>query len=217
MNIYYGDIEIEKGNNDLSAHNADRAGSLLITAAVILLFASVPIGIFIVSFVHQSMYLERSYWFFDSPMSSYVTIVAVLLIIPIFLIIIAIYLFRTDESRKRNVNVFIASLVTLLVMISGIYMSLDNYYYIDKNGLHYDELWKLEKSFYSWDDITAMKQINKNDGGTLTPEKLVFTYGIETIELPLTPKLRNEIDPVIDFVENVEGVELVMENITTEN
>ncbi len=114
-------------------------------------------------------------------------------------------------------NVSIASFATLLVMVSGTYLSLDNYYYIDKDGLHYDELWKLDESFYAWADITAMKQVNKNEGGTLTPEKLIFTYGDQNIELPLTPKLRNEIDPVIAFVENVEGVELVMENITTEN
>jgi hypothetical protein len=204
------------GNKILSAHNADRAGSLLITVAVILLFASVPIGIFIVSFIHNSVYIDRSHWFFDSPMSSYITMVAVLLIIPILLIIIAIYLFKTEESRKRNFNVFIASAFTLVIMAAGGYLSIDNYYYIDKSGLYYDELWKLEKNEYSWDKITEIKQINKKEGGTLTPDKMIFTYDDESIELPLTPKLRNEIDPVINYVENEKGVELVMENITIE-
>ncbi|WP_079509260.1 hypothetical protein [Mesobacillus jeotgali] len=201
----------------MSAHNADRAGSLLITAAVILFFAAVPMGIFIVSFVHQSFYLNKTHWFFDSPMSSYITMVAMFLIIPVFLIIIATYLFKTNESRKRNANVSIASLITLVLMISGSWLSLDNYYYMDESGLHYDELWKLDKSVYSWNDITAMKQINKNDGGTLTPEKVIFTYGKEEIELPLSPKLRNEIEPVIAYVENAKGVKLVMENVTAED
>lgn len=200
----------------MNAHNADRAGSLLITAAVILFFASVPIGIFIVSFVHQSFYLNRTQWFFDSPMSSYITMVAVLLIIPILLIVMAIYLFKTDESRKRSINVLIASIFTLILMAAGSYLSVDNYYFMDKKGLHYDELWKLEKVVYSWDEMTSMKQVNKNDGGTLTPEKVVFTYGERNVELAITPKLRNEIDPIIDYVENEKGIELVMVNISTE-
>lgn len=200
----------------MNAHNVDRAGSLLITAAVILFFASVPIGIFIVSFVHQSFYLNRTQWFFDSPMSSYITMVAVLLIIPILLIVMAIYLFKTDESRKRSINVLIASIFTLILMAAGSYLSVDNYYFMDKKGLHYDELWKLEKVVYSWDEMTSMKQVNKNDGGTLTPEKVVFTYGERKVELAITPKLRNEIDPIIDYVENEKGIELVMVNISTE-
>jgi hypothetical protein len=198
----------------LSAHNADRAGSLLITVAVILLFASVPIGIFIVTFIHQSIYIDKSHWFFDSPMSSYVAMVAVFLIIPVLLIIIAIYLFKTDESRKRSFNVFIASALTLVIMAAGGYLSIDNYYYMDKNALYYDELWKLEQTVYPWDKITEMKQINKKEGGTLTPDKVIFIYDDERIELPLTPKLSNEIDPVISYIENTKGVELVMENIT---
>lgn len=208
--------DLEKGNNILSAHNADRAGSLLITVAVILLFASVPIGIFIVSFIHNSVYLDRSHWFFDSPMSSYITMVAVFLIIPVLLIFMAIYLFKTDESRKRSFNVFIAAAFTLVIMAAGGYLSIDNYYFMDKNGLYYDELWKLEQTEYSWNEITEMKQINKKEGGTLTPDKVIFTYDDKRIELPLTPKLRNEIDPVINYIENTKGVELVMVNITTD-
>lgn len=198
----------------MSVHNADRAGSLLITVAVILLFASVPIGIFIVTFIHQSFYIEKSHWFFDSPMSSYIAMVAMLLIIPVLLIIIAIYLFKTDESRKRSFSVFIASTFTLLVMAAGGYLSLDNYYYIDKDGLYYDELWKLEQTVYSWDNITEIKQINKKEGGTLTPDKLIFIFDDNKIELPLSPKLRNEIDPVISYIENTKGLKLVMEIIT---
>ncbi|WLR56906.1 hypothetical protein LC048_08580 [Mesobacillus subterraneus] len=200
----------------MNAHNADRAGSLLITVAVILLFASVPIGIFIVSFIHNSVYLDRSHWFFDSPMSSYISMVAVFLIIPVLLIIMAIYLFKTDESTKRSFHIFIAAIFTLLIMAAGGYLSIDNYYYMDKNGLYYDELWKLEQTEYSWDEITEMKQINKKEGGTLTPDKVIFTYDDNKIELPLTPKLRNEIDPVITYIENTKGVQLVMENITTD-
>jgi ribose 5-phosphate isomerase len=93
---------------------------------------------------------------------------------------------------------------------------LDNFYYMDRTGLYYDELWKLKKTVHSWDDITAMKQVNKNDGGTLTPEKIIFTYGKENIELPLTPKLRNEIDPVLEYIENAKGIKLVMESVTTD-
>jgi hypothetical protein len=200
----------------LNAHNADRAGSLLITVAVILLFASVPIGIFIVTFIHQSIYIDKSHWFFDSPMSSYITMVAMLLIIPVLLIIIAIYLFKTDESRKRSFNLFIASIFTLLIMAAGGYLSIDNYYYMDKEGLYYDELWKLEQTVYHWDRITEMKQVNKKEAGTLTPDKLIFTYDNEKIELPLSPKLRNEVDPVIDYIENTKGIELVMEIITVD-
>lgn len=106
--------------------------------------------------------------------------------------------------------------MTLLILGIGSYGSLDNYYYIDRNGLYYDELWKIEKTVYEWDDITAMKQVNTNDGGTLTPEKIIFTYGDEEIELPLSPKLRNEIDPVIEYIENTKGVEMTMENITAD-
>ncbi|WNF21154.1 hypothetical protein [Mesobacillus jeotgali] len=198
----------------MNAHNADRAGSLLITFAVILLFASLPIGIFIVTFIHQSIYIDKSQWFFDSPMSSYITMVSILLIIPVLLIIIAVYLFKTDESRKRSLNVFIASIFTLLIMAAGGYLSIDNYYYMDKDGLYYDELWKLEQTVYPWDRITEMKQVNKKEAGTLTPDKLIFTYDNEKIELPLSPKLRNEVDPVIDYIENTKGIELVMEIIT---
>lgn len=197
-------------------HNADRAGSLLVTTAVILLFASVPIGIFLVTFIHQSFYLKKSYWFFDTPMSSYVTMVAMFLIIPVLLIFIAIYLFKSYESKKRSLILALSTLITIFITIIGGYLSLDNYFYMDKKGLYYDNLWGLEKTAYAWDEITAMKQINKKENGTLSPEKVIFTYGDDKIELPLTPKLRNEIDPVIGYIENAKGVKLVMETRTVE-
>ncbi|MEH7885053.1 hypothetical protein V7654_12125 [Bacillus sp. JJ1609] len=197
-------------------HNADRAGSLLVTTAVILLFASVPIGIFLVAFIHQSFYLKKSYWYFDTPMSSYVTMVAMFLIIPVLLIFIAIYLFKSYESKKRSLILAISTLITIVITGIGGYLSLDNYYYMDKTGLYYDDLWGMEKTVYAWDEITAMKQINKKENGTLSPEKVIFTYGDDKIELPLTPKLRNEIEPVIGYIENAKGVKLVMETRTVE-
>jgi hypothetical protein len=196
--------------------NADRAGSLLITSAVIMFFAAIPIGIFIVSFTHQSFYLKNNHWYFDSPSSAYFTMVIMFLIIPVLLIAIAIYLSKSFESKKRSFIVLVSSILTILVMGIGGYISIDNYYYMDRTGLHYDELWKFEKTVYAWDDITEMKQVNKKEGGTLTPEKVVFTYGDEKIELPLSPKLRNEIDPVINYIEKEKGLKLVMENITVE-
>lgn len=200
----------------MRAHNADRAGSLLVTTAVILLFASVPIGIFIVTFIHQSFYLKKSHWFFDTPMSSYVTMVAMFLIIPVLLICIAIYLFKSFESKKRSLILAFSSVITILITGIGGYLSLDNYFYMNKTGLYYDELWALDKTVYTWEEITAMKQINKKENGTLSPEKVIFTYGNDKIELPLTPKLRNEIDPVIGYIENTKGVKLVLETRTAE-
>ncbi|WP_423406713.1 hypothetical protein AABM38_12445 [Heyndrickxia sp. MSNUG] len=197
-------------------HNADRAGSLLVTTAVILLFASVPIGIFLVAFIHQSFYLKNNYLFFDTPMSSYVTMVAMFLIIAVLLIFIAIYLFKSYESKKRSFILVLSTLITIVITIIGGYLSLDNYFYMDKEGLYYDDLWGLEKTAYSWDEITAMKQINKKENGTLSPEKVIFTYGEDKIELPLTHKLRNEIDPVIGYIENAKGVKLVLETRTVE-
>lgn len=113
-------------------------------------------------------------------------------------------------------NILSISIVTFFIFAAGIYLSLDNYYYMDKSGLYYDELWEIEKTEYSWDEITEMKQINKKEGGTLIPEKLIFTYSNEKIELPLSPKLRNEIDPVIDYLENTKGLELIYVEVTAE-
>lgn len=206
----------KRGSIILREHNADRAGSILVTTAVILFFASVPIGIFIVSFIHQSFYLKKTHWYFDSPMSSYITMVAMFLIIPVLLIFIAIYLFKTYESKKRSLILALSALITIGITAVGGYLSLDNYFYMDKTGLHYDELWRIDKTVYEWDAITEMKQINKKEGGTLTPEKVVFTYGDDKIELPLSPKLRNEIDPVIGYVENTKGIKLVMEEVVVD-
>ncbi|WP_210366092.1 hypothetical protein [Bacillus sp. REN3] len=185
----------------------------MITAAVIMFFAAMPIGIFIVTFVHQSFYLDKSQWFFDSPISSFIVMVGMLFSIPLLLIIIAIYMSRTEESRRRNTIVLAATFVTILIMSVIGYLSLDNYYYIDRKGIHYDELWKLETISYSWAELTSVKQVNINDGGTLKPEKIIFTYGTEKIDLPLSPKLRNEIEPVMRFIENEKGIRLDMETI----
>lgn len=196
--------------------NSDRAGSLLITAAIILIFAAVPIGIFLVTFIHQSFYLKKTHWFFDSPVSSYITMVAMLLTIPVLLIFVAIYLFKSYASKKRALITGVLSLFIVAVTAAGGFLSLDNYYYMDRSGLYYDELWKINKTAYLWDNITEMKQINKKDGGTLVPEKMIFTYGSNVIELPLTPKLRNEIEPVIGYIENTKGLKLIYEERTVE-
>lgn len=191
--------------------NADKAGTILITTAVILFFAAIPIGIFLVTFIHQSFYLKKTHWFFDSPMSSYISMVVILLTIPILLIFIAIYLIKSYESKSRTIIIGVSSLIVMSVSGLGFYLALDNYYYMDRSGLFYDELWKINKTVYSWEEITEMKQINKKEGGTLVPEKVIFTYGDNNIELPLTPKLRNEIEPVIGYIENTKGIELIYE------
>jgi hypothetical protein len=204
-------IEKKRGYFDMIEQNADKAGTILITTAVILFFAAIPIGIFLVTFIHQSFYLKKTHWFFDSPMSSYISMVVILLTIPVLLIFIAIYLIKSYESKSRTIIIGVSSLIVMSVSGLGFYLALDNYYYMDRSGLFYDELWKINKTVYSWEEITEMKQINKKEGGTLVPEKVIFTYGDNNIELPLTPKLRNEIEPVIGYIENTKGIELIYE------
>ncbi|KKK38496.1 hypothetical protein WQ57_07770 [Mesobacillus campisalis] len=182
-------------------HNADSFSVYIIAAAIVMFFAALPAGIFIVNLLQQTLFIRESQLFFETPRSAFMAFIITLMIVPIVMILLVFVKSRT-HGKKSRILIAAASIMTLAAFGGMSYLSFTNYYYMDQNGFHYNKLWQLQEERYPWEKLTTISQINTSDGGTLKADKLIFSFGQDKVELDITPKLYNEMEPVIESLKS---------------
>ncbi|MFK9092833.1 hypothetical protein [Bacillus salipaludis] len=170
----------------LRRKEVDEEHSVKLVAYTIILFISSFFVPFVIVASYQSMvYFSRSYWFFSTPFSAYITFMGGMLFIAV---ILTVYLIL--RQRREGIRLKWITGILILSTIPAFILSLTNYYYMDDDGIHYNGLTGLGEKEYKWDEMTNVHIVYRNHQGTtgLFQYKFEMTDGSK-ITLPFNDKL----------------------------
>ncbi|WML40088.1 hypothetical protein RCG19_23565 [Neobacillus sp. OS1-2] len=165
----------------------DEEYSVKLVAYTIILFISSFFAPFVIVASYQSViYFSRSYWFFATPFSAYITFMGGMLYISVIMTIYLIFFRQRWEGGKMQ---WITGLL-LLVSLPAFMLSMTNYYYMDEKGIHYNGLTGFAEKEYKWNDMSNVQIIYRNHQGTtgFFQYKFEMTDG-RNIVLPFNDKL----------------------------
>jgi Zn-dependent protease with chaperone function len=83
-------------------HNADRFSVYIIAMAIVMFFAALPAGIFIVNLLQQTLFIRESQFFFETPRSAFIAFIITLMIVPLVMILLVLVKFRTHEKKAGS-------------------------------------------------------------------------------------------------------------------
>jgi len=165
---------------------SDEENSVKLVAYTIILFISSIFVPFVIVSSYQSMvYFSRSYWFFSTPSSAYITFMGGMIFIAVILTIYLIFRQKWEGKKLKWITA-----ILILASIPAFILSLTNYYYLDNDGIHYNGLTGLKEKEYRWSKMDMVHIIYKNHQGTT----IIFQYKFEMadgnkITLPFNDKL----------------------------
>ncbi|MFZ7946578.1 hypothetical protein [Neobacillus sp. 19] len=165
---------------------ADDEHSVKLVAYTIILYISSIFVPFVLVASYQSMvYFSRSYWFFSTPFSAYITFMFGMIVIAVILTAYLIFRQRWEGKRLKWITG-----ILILSTFPAFILSLTNYYYLDDDGIHYNGLTGLEENEYKWDEMAKVHIVYRNQQGTtsLYQYKFVMADGSE-LTIPFNDKL----------------------------
>lgn len=136
--------------------------SVKLVAYTIILYISSAFVPFVIVASYQSMvYYSRSQWFFATPFSAYIAFMGGMLYIAVLLTLYLIFRQRWDGSAFKWI-------IGLLILISlpVFFLSLTNYYYVDDDGIHYNQLTSLKEDEFKWEEMKTVHIVYRNHQGT---------------------------------------------------
>jgi hypothetical protein len=141
--------------------DTDQSIAKVVAYTIILYISSLFVPFIVVSTYQSMVYFSRSYWFFSTPISAYITFMGAMLYIAV---LITFYLIIRQRWKGRKVKWGIG--ILLLASIPAFLLSLTNYYYLDDSGIHYNSLKGMKEKEYKWENIAKVHIVYRNHQGT---------------------------------------------------
>lgn len=169
----------------LKRKESSEEDSVKLVAYTIILYISSFFVPFIVVASYQSMvYYSRSQWFFATPFSAYVAFMCGMLYIAVLLTVYLI-LKQKWEGAKLKLIIGVFAVLSIPVFL----LSLSNYYYVDDQGIHYNQLISFREAEYKWEKIDTVNVIYRNQQGTTSYYQYKFELADgSTLTLPYNEK-----------------------------
>ncbi|MBM6619313.1 hypothetical protein [Bacillus suaedaesalsae] len=158
----------------------------LIMTSIILVFSCIFLP-FVVIYTYQDIFISNHIngWFFTTPNSNYAIFAGSLFWFAIVMILYLIYRNRMLLKGKK-----VKHLLFLILAFPGaiaIILSLNHYFYLDNQGIHYNEFWGVGTETFKWQDVTHAEQLQVVRNGVMVEGDLVFTYqNGEVFHMPVT-------------------------------
>ncbi|RSD28835.1 hypothetical protein [Mesobacillus subterraneus] len=169
--------------------NTEKTSHIILVSAIILLISSLFMPLVLVYLIQDYLYLSHDKWFYVTPPSAYIIFMMGMVWIAIVLLIHLIIKWKFDFRFSGWITLFL-----MLGSIPFFMFGVSNYYYMDEEGLHFNE----EKSFnaiqsYKWEEIKKAEEIFvKNDNGTTVLDQYRFTtMDGYVIDLPYDSKVQS--------------------------
>ncbi|RHW41571.1 hypothetical protein D1B31_07585 [Neobacillus notoginsengisoli] len=170
--------------------NTEKRPVLVVTWAIILFVSSFFMPYVIVFLIHNSFFQSREQWLFEAPGSGYLTFMIGMIWIPIVMILHVII-----QSKYKVKYMRLISMALISLSIPFLLLGATHYYYIDNNGLHFNELKTFNKtSTYEWSSLKEVKQVyaeRKEDGSVYFDHYEFITGDNKQIIIPYEVGLRN--------------------------
>ncbi|WP_142752203.1 hypothetical protein [Neobacillus piezotolerans] len=166
----------------LNFSGIERKSSQYILAISIMLFiGSLFMPFILVYLIQESLYNTKEIMYFKAPPSSYVTFGVGMMWIALVLLVLVITKKKYEIGKLKWL-----SLLFIPLSIPFFMFSIENYYYLDKEGIHSNELksYKTIETF-RWDEMKEVKEIYaKEKGDTKTKAYQFITKDNRVFELP---------------------------------
>lgn len=167
--------------------DSEKAHQYVFVIAIILFISSLFMPLVFVFFIQETLYHSKLHWFYEAPTSAYVTF-------GIGMVWIAIVLFGYLFVKWKYDPRFSKSITGLLLCISIPFFifGVDNYHYLNDEGLHFNYLYTLNRvTTYEWKDFKEVKEIYEKSSGTVYLKEYAFiTKGNKVETLPFNIKLK---------------------------
>ena len=159
---------------------------ILLVSAIILLISSLFMPLVLVFIIQDYLYLSSSKWFYEAPASAYVVFMIGIQWIALMIMLHIFIQWRFDFKMFKWITMLLMTLSIPCFMFA-----ISNYYYLDDNGIHFNELDTFNTiTSYQWADFKEAREVySKSNGVTgLDHFELITTDG-EVIELKTSQKM----------------------------
>ena len=133
----------------------------LVAYTIILFISSLFVPFIAVASYQSVAYFSRAQWFFSTPFSAYLTFMGGMIYLVVILTVYLIFRQRWEGLWFKSIVI-----IMLIASIPAFLLSLTNYYYLDKDGIHYNKLTSLNEKEYRWDQIAKVHIVYRNHQGT---------------------------------------------------
>lgn len=184
----------------------DLSGYLIMSAFVLIL--SCIFLPFIAIYSYQDIFINNfESWLFGTSTYTYFMFAGSLIWFSIIIIIFLVYRSKMQmNERKAKYLPFLFLLIPGLVVIL---ISLNHYFYLNDEGIHYTSLTNLQIQHYQWEDVVEAKQHQKVNNGVMVEGNLEFTFqNGESFHLPVTREVQLNKRKIYDELRKI-NVELV--------
>lgn len=176
---------------------SERRPVFMIVWAIILFVSSLFMPFVIVYLIHNSFFQSRDQWLFETPGSGYVTFMIGMVLIPIIMITHVIIQSKYNLKFMRWISLALISLSIPFFLLGS-----THYYYIDNEGLHYNELKTFKKvDTYDWGSFKEVKQVyaeREEDSSIFMDHYEFITADGKLITIPYKASLRNVEGHILD-------------------
>lgn len=125
---------------------------------IVICFISSFIFPFIFVLIFQDIFFfSRSHWFFKAPFTSYALFFGGMMAMAILLTVDEVVKSkRIDYGKKTGPWLIILSFVAASIFSV---FSINNYYFFDDDGLHYNTAFELDQKDLNWDKVKIVEQV----------------------------------------------------------
>ncbi|WP_316569387.1 hypothetical protein [Neobacillus sp. YIM B06451] len=158
-----------------------KTSQYILVISIMLFIGSLFMPFILVNLIQKALYNTKEIMYFKTPPSSYVTFGVGMMWIALVLLVFVITKKKFELGKLKWL-----SLLFIPLSIPFFMFSIENYYYLDKEGIHSNELssYKSVETF-RWDEIKEVKEIYANEKGmTKTKAYKFITKDNRVFELP---------------------------------
>lgn len=158
-----------------------KSSQYILIISIMLFIGSLFMPFILVYLIQDALYNSKEMMYFKTPPSSYFTFGVGMMWIALVLLVYVITKKKFEIGKLKWL-----SLLFIPLSIPFFLFSIENYYYLDKEGIHSNELTSFKAvETYRWDEMKEVKEIYaKEKGNTKTKAYQFITKDNRVFELP---------------------------------
>lgn len=167
---------------------------IFIAIGIMFILSSIFLPMIVGPLLRESIYRPDRVILFSSGPDAYFVLIGAFLAIGAAAIVIGI------QPLRRNIKACLSGLL-ITAGLAGAVLAIDSYYYADKSGFHYNNLWSIKEKSISWDQIDSLVTVYEKEGVSLKPDRLEFhLHSSRQVDFPFYPSIENKIKEIESMI-----------------
>ncbi|MBM7097455.1 hypothetical protein JSY36_17105 [Bacillus sp. H-16] len=145
----------------------DQLNMVLVILSVMIFLSSFMLPLVFILILQDVFYFSRDHWIFVAPRSAYYTFGAGMLWTVLIMVAYMIVSHLRDRAKKETKHGW-AFVLAGLLFIPICTLGVTNYYFIDDEGFHINELTSYQADHYPWGSIEEVQTYGEENGDYYT-------------------------------------------------